>query len=60
MTPLLSWLLLLAVGTLGALFALAFARWLDDGDRREWQRSVDEWERMCAELDLTDWKDADD
>jgi len=55
MTPLLSWLLVITLGTLGATFAFMFARWLDDADMRAWQRDVDDWRQMCDALELYDY-----
>ena len=57
MTPLLSWLLLITVGTLGAAFALAFARWLEGADDRAWLRDMEQWKQMCAALELDDYED---
>jgi len=57
MTPLLSWLLLITVGTLGAAFALAFARWLEGADDREWLREMEQWRQMCEALELDDYED---
>ena len=57
MTPLLSWLLLITLGTLGAAFALAFARWLEGGDDREWLREMEDWRAMCDALELDDYED---
>jgi hypothetical protein len=54
MTPLLSWVLLLTIGALGAAFALAFARWLEDDEWREWERDLAAWRAMCQELDFDD------
>ena len=54
MTPLLSWCVLLAVGTLGAAFAVAFARWLEGAEDREWLRDVEQWKQMCSALELDD------
>jgi hypothetical protein len=52
MTPLLSWVLLISIGLAGAAFALAFARWLDDAEWREWEADMAAWRAMCDELDF--------
>ena len=57
MTPLLSWVLLLSAGTLGALFAVALARWLDGAEDRAWLRDLDDWRAMCDALELEDYED---
>jgi len=56
-TPLLSWLLVITLGTLGAAFAIAVARWLDGADDRAWLRDMEQWKQMCAALELYDWDD---
>jgi len=57
MTPLLSWLLLITLGALGAAFAVVVARWLDGADDREWLREMEQWRAMCRELELDDYED---
>ena len=57
MTPLLSWLLLITIGTLGAAFAIAAARWLEGAEDREWLRDIEDWKAMCRELELDDYED---
>jgi len=57
MTPLLSWCLLLALGALGAAFAIAVARWLEGAEDREWLREMEQWRAMCRELELDDYED---
>ena len=54
MTPLLSWLLVITLGTLGAAFAVMFARWLDGADDRAWLRDIEDWKEMCRALELDD------
>jgi len=57
MTPLLSWMLLLSVGALGAVFAVMFARWLDGAEDRSWLRDMEQWKEMCRALELDDYED---
>jgi len=57
MTPLLSWMLLLTVGALGAAFAIAFARWFDGAADRQWFAGMDEWRDMCAALEPDDFEE---
>ena len=53
LSPVTSWLLLLTIGVAGTAIAIVVARAFDAADDR---RSIEQWRRMCDELELWDVK----